>query len=140
MTAGAPTPQRLAELGLAAFNPDVVRHQFPALRLLVLFGSRARGEAHAASDWDFGYLADPTLDVDALLELLCKVVNSDDVDLVNLDRASGVLRHQAADHGIAVFEHMPETFVTYVIDVLRFWLDAWPVIRKSQEEQLRSLG
>jgi len=140
MTAVAPTPQRLAELGLAAFDPDLVQHQFPALRLLVLFGSRARGEAHAASDWDFGFLADATLDVDALLDLLCKVVNSDDVDLVKLNRAAGVLRHQAADHGIAVFEHMPETFVTYVIDVLRFWLDAWPVIRKSQEEQLRSLG
>ena len=27
------------------------------LQLLVLFGSRARGEATARSDWDLGYLA-----------------------------------------------------------------------------------
>jgi len=140
MSAVDSTPQRLAGLGLARVDPQVVQRQFPGLRLLVLFGSRARGDAHTASDWDFGYLAGPELDVEALLEWLCRTVNSDDVDLVDLDRASGVLRHQAADHGIAVFEHVPETFVAYVIDVLRFWLDAWPVIRKSQEEQLRSLG
>ncbi len=32
------------------------------LRLLILFGSRARGDARPGADWDCGYLADETLD------------------------------------------------------------------------------
>jgi hypothetical protein len=34
---------------------------------LILYGSRARGTAHAASDWDFAYEADAAFDPDGLL-------------------------------------------------------------------------
>jgi hypothetical protein len=42
----------------------------PGLDLLMLFGSRARTEAHARSDWDFGYLGDERTDAAALLAAL----------------------------------------------------------------------
>jgi len=44
------------------------------LRLLVLFGSRARGDERADSDWDFGYLGSPSLDVDGVLATLVIVL------------------------------------------------------------------
>ena len=44
----------------------------PGLRLLVLHGSRGRGDAHAESDWDFGYLGDLAFDPDALLARLAE--------------------------------------------------------------------
>src|SRR5439155_4826324 len=44
------------------------------LRLLVLFGSRARGDERADSDWDFGYLGSPSLHVDGVLERLVIVL------------------------------------------------------------------
>ena len=37
------------------------------LRLLVLHGSRARGDARPDSDWYLGYLAEPGFDPDGLL-------------------------------------------------------------------------
>ena len=59
------------------------------LELLLLFGSRARGDAGAASDWDFGYMATADLDVATLLATIVEVVGSDRIDLVDLRRASG---------------------------------------------------
>jgi predicted nucleotidyltransferase len=54
----------------------------PGLELLLLFGSRARGDAHAASDWDFGYIASPEVDSPGLLARIVEAVGSDRVDLV----------------------------------------------------------
>src|SRR3972149_1487614 len=65
---------------------DMAR-QADGLELLVLFGSRARGDAHAASDWDFGYLATPTADITGLLAALVEIAGTDRVDLVDLDPA-----------------------------------------------------
>lgn len=45
------------------------------LRLLVLHGSRARGDHHAHSDWDFAYQAAPGFDVDGLLTSLVEAVH-----------------------------------------------------------------
>ena len=73
------------------------------LRLLALFGSRARGDSHSASDWDFGYLADPAYDVDGLLARLSERLCADRLDLVDLARAGGQLRFRAARDGRVVF-------------------------------------
>jgi uncharacterized protein YutE (UPF0331/DUF86 family) len=40
------------------------------LELLLLFGSRARGDAGPHSDWDFGYAGSPALDVAGLMAVL----------------------------------------------------------------------
>ena len=63
----------------------------PGLRLLVLHGSRARGQAHAGSDWDFAYLADPGFDADELLMRLVEGIGADRVDLADLGRAGEAL-------------------------------------------------
>ncbi len=105
-----------------------------------MLGSHARGDHHAGSDWDFGYSADPDVDVGALHAFLSKLLKVDDIDVVDLNRASGVLRYQVAAQGIVLFERAPDTFTDYVLEVLRFWLHVEPIIRKSQQEQLRSLG
>lgn len=39
-----------------------VAGRHPSVRLLVVYGSRARGDDHARSDWDLGYLAAEDLD------------------------------------------------------------------------------
>lgn len=73
------------------------------LALLLLFGSRARGDAHPRSDWDFGYLVSGSFDPDALLAELALLTEADRIDLVNLDRASGLLRYRAAAEGVVVW-------------------------------------
>lgn len=56
----------------------------------MLHGSRARGDAHAASDWDFAYRASAGLDELGLRAALVMALDSDAVDLADLDRSSGV--------------------------------------------------
>ncbi len=53
---------------------------YPDLRLLVLFGSRARDEAGADADWDFGYVATDDFRPDRLLIDLTLAVKSDRVE------------------------------------------------------------
>jgi predicted nucleotidyltransferase len=118
---------------------------WPALvgvELLVLHGSRARGDAGPTSDWDLGYLPDPGADVDpaALLDLLASALGTDAVDLVDLRRASALLRFRAARDGVALIETRPEAFLDFRLEAVRFWCDAEPVIRAAQAEVLASLG
>jgi predicted nucleotidyltransferase len=112
------------------------RHQ--ALELLLLFGSRARGHARAASDWDFGYLGRPGLDFEQLLADLVTVTRSDRVDLVDLDRAGGQLRLRAARDGIVVFEGHQGAFAGFAFDAASFWCDAEPVLRIAYERLLQA--
>jgi predicted nucleotidyltransferase len=109
------------------------------LSLLALFGSRARADAHAHSDWDFGYLADDTLDVAALLAAPVETVGSDRVDLVDLDRASGLLRYRAARDGVALFESRSRLMEGFCLDAADFWCDAEPILRRGYDDVLADL-
>src|SRR5262245_50488875 len=60
--------------------------KYPELRLLILFGSRARGDGRDDSDWDLGHLGEAGMDPDALLLDLVDTLDTDRVDLVDLAR------------------------------------------------------
>ena len=104
------------------------------LRTLVLFGSRARGEERPGSDWDFGYLGTP--DPDALTAELMTALRADDVQVVNLERASGLLRFRAARDGILLHEATPGLFSDFRFEAARFWCDAGPVLEKAYRRAL----
>jgi predicted nucleotidyltransferase len=103
--------------------------QQAGLRLLVLFGSRVSGHVHRHSDWDFGYLAGKTLDEELLRERLMAILRTDLVDLVDLSKASALLRIQVAVHGRPVFEEDTSVFQEFQIDAASFWCDVEPVLR-----------
>lgn len=109
------------------------------LELLMLFGSRARGDAHDRSDWDFGYLATADLDVPALLARLVETLHSDRVDLVDLRSASGLLRYRAARDGVALFEARPRLAEAFRLDAAGFWCDASPVLQQGYAGVLERL-
>ena len=121
-------------------SADDLRRRFPELRLLVLYGSRARGEAHAGSDWDFAYVSDAGFDELGLRADLSSALASDEVDLADLDRAGGVLRYAVARDGKALFERSEGEFERFALSAIRFWLDVEPVIRESQQAMLERLG
>lgn len=64
---------------LGALSRSAATHR--GLRLLLLFGSRARRDAREGSDWDLGYLAGPELDPSALLLDVVTALRPDRVDL-----------------------------------------------------------
>jgi predicted nucleotidyltransferase len=110
------------------------------LHLAVVFGSRARGDATAVSDWDVAYLADERLDRDALLSDLIRGLDTDRIDLVDLDRAGGLVRFRVARDGRVVFEAHADAFARFWLEAVDFWCDAGPVIRAGYEDVLAELS
>jgi predicted nucleotidyltransferase len=108
---------------------DQVALRFPALSLIVLFGSRARGDAHPASDWDIAYSTTQPVDALTLRASLVDALGSDRIDLVDLDRASALLRFRVAGEGIPLLAHPQGAFERFWLDAVRLWCDIEPVVR-----------
>lgn len=111
----------------------------PDLRLLVLFGSRARGDAQAQSDWDLGYLAREGFAPDVLLLDLVHALATDRIDLVDLGRAGAQVRFRAARDGRLLHEAEPGIFGRFWIEAVDFWCDAEPLIRAGYAQVLARL-
>jgi len=109
------------------------------LELFLLFGSRARGDAGAASDWDFGYLATADFDMAAFLATIVEVVGTDRVDLADLRRAGGLLRYRAARDGQPIHEARPGIADRFCLEAVQFWCDAAPVLERAYDEVLAEL-
>lgn len=115
----------------------VVAARVPGLTLLLLHGSRSRGQEHAGSDWDLGYRGDA--DPATLLDAVASALGTDAVDLVDLDRATSLLRYEAARDGVALYTS-GDAYRDFVLEATRFWCDAGPVIRRAQQDVLAGLG
>jgi predicted nucleotidyltransferase len=112
----------------------------PGLRLLVLHGSRARGDAHAGSDWDFAYRAMPGFDPDALLAQFADYLKADRIDLVDVDRAGALLRYRVARDGVVIFEREVGEFQRFWLDAVDTWCDLAPVLEPTYERVLDRVG
>jgi predicted nucleotidyltransferase len=120
---------------------DIVRRA--GVALFVLFGSRARAEARPDSDWDFAYRlpADSSgFDPDALQAELVAALGSDRVDLVDLNRASALLRFRVAAEGSPVYEADAGAFQDFQVEAASFWCDVAPVLDASYGVVLARLG
>ena len=104
--------------------------------LLVLFGSRARGQEGGTSDWDFGYLAGEEFDADDLLPGLVRALGDDRIDLVDLRRAGALVRFRAARDGIVIYQSQPERFERFQLEAASFWCDIEPVLHRAYDRLL----
>lgn len=109
------------------------------LRMLILYGSRARGDAGPGADWDFGYLAEEASDVPGLLAALVEHLGDDDIDLVDLDRASGLLRFRSACDGVLSYESEPGVFDRYRLEAAGFWCENSTVFERGYAATLEAL-
>jgi predicted nucleotidyltransferase len=126
------------DAALATLRRTAARHD--GLHLLLLHGSRSRRREHDRSDWDLGYLADGDLDPAGLQADVSHALGTDDVDLVDLARASALLRFEAASHGRCIYESAPGNADAFVLGATIFWCDAEPVIRRAQAAVLAGLS
>lgn len=113
--------------------------QSPELRLLVLFGSRARGDGRDVSDWDLGYLGGSGFDPDGLLGALVDALGTERIDLIDLSRVGAVLRYRAARDGRALFAGAPNVFEEFAIEAVTFWCDVAPVLEAGYADVLAEL-
>jgi len=115
-----PTLTELQEI--ASQLPD----RIPYLKMLILFGSRARGDIHPKSDWDFAALYDEELrqasckdrgfawfEVPGILGEFFRI-NSDEIDVVELNRCSPLIAHFIARDGILLYEQEPGEFEKFI--------------------------
>lgn len=128
--------------------PEVLRPGSPqlrqiagqhGLRLVVLFGSRARGAAHEKSDYDVAVLSSTRVahrsgplsasEAAVLRRLharLQHLLQTSRVDLVLLDRASALLAHRVARDGIPVYEAEPGEFARFCVRAVQRKEDSRP--------------
>ncbi|MDX2018689.1 MAG: nucleotidyltransferase domain-containing protein [Deltaproteobacteria bacterium] len=107
--------------------------------VLVLFGSRARGQARPDSDWDFGFLTQQDIDLAGLTNALARLTGAEQVDLVDLNRANGLLRYLVAAEGVLVYERRTGAFMDFREAAVQFWCDAGPVLARAYEDVLADL-
>lgn len=113
--------------------------QHDGLVLLLLHSSRAHGTAHATSDWDFAYLGDERVYPFALHADLTDLLGTNDVDLADLDSASGLLRYRAALNGIVIYEARAGVFHDFAVKAATFCYDARPAIEAGNRRLLARL-
>jgi predicted nucleotidyltransferase len=120
----------------ASSIPKLDPSAMPAdLKLVILFGSQAKGCASPSSDWDLGVLFMPGIN-DPLRD--CRMdfplaqalgVNSDAVDVVDLERASYLLQGVVAQEGLPLFEREAGSFASFASRAHRQWAD-WSLRRQ----------
>ncbi|MBD2293100.1 nucleotidyltransferase domain-containing protein [Anabaena sphaerica FACHB-251] len=125
MKNNTPTIAELQELS------SQLPEKIPYLKMLVLFGSRATGNTNANSDWDFAVLWDEEkynsyieehplalFELPMLIGELFKI-NSDKIDIVQLNQSSWLIAHFVARDGICVFEKYPGEFDNFRSNFLK---------------------
>jgi predicted nucleotidyltransferase len=93
-----------------------IPEKMPYVKMVILFGSRARGDIHEKSDWDFAILCDQeiiektfknkasawfaySIDLNEIFEL-----KTDRIDIVDLNSCSDFIAHYIARDGVLIYE------------------------------------
>lgn len=99
--------------------------KIPYIKTLILFGSRARGDIHADSDWDFAVFYDRTMRENVIdnnilatwetPRLLGEIlqINSDQIDLIDLDCCNPLIAHFVARDGQLLYEFCTGDFLNF---------------------------
>jgi len=134
---------------LANSIPDILE-QAPYLTLLVLFGSRARGDADTSSDWDFAFLCDEEQrkkyekggwDSFRLWGILQNAYNllDDQIDVVEIKDCSELMAHYIAKEGKVLYEKEPGTFEAYRQESLMSDLELKAMRQRLREKTLQTV-
>lgn len=119
---------------------DLAPHLPKEVRLLVLFGSTARGEAGPRSDVDLGVLLDPysaalRFKVDAELG---RAVGRE-VDTVLLDDAPPLLRFEITKEGVLLLEREEGLWTHFKAKAMVDWWDWASTFRMMSDASIRRL-
>lgn len=99
---------------------------FYNIKLLYVFGSYAKNKNNKKSDLDIAVLLDSQYDPIIKLNIigdLVEIFNREDIDLVILNNANPVLRHQIIKHGKVLYMDSEETKVNFEVKSLKEYMD-----------------
>ncbi len=122
---------------------------YPTLKLLILFGSRARGDHAPSSDWDMAYLCEPSPAkgdpwfprADLLLTLSeHSHIPSNRLDLIDLSTCSDILAHVVAQEGQLIYEREPGEFECFRQQSLKAPAELKQYRQTQREKVLQALA
>lgn len=112
----------------------------PAVRLAVLFGSTARGEARPRSDVDLGVLLDlDTRDLRVHVEAELGRAAEREVDVIFLGDAPPLLRFEISRDGVLLFEKEDGLWTDFKVRAMVDWWDWAPYARMFTAAAVRRL-
>lgn len=106
------------------------------LQLILLFGSAVSGKIHARSDIDLAFLFDKPVDILALTNRVIRLLHTDNVDVVDLRRASPLLKFAAVKSGMLLYEREPGMFNEFYSLAFRRYVDT-KKLRDAQAVSIR---
>ena len=121
--------------------------QLPNLQMLILFGSRARGEHKPDSDWDLAisydeanrqtHIKEISNDYLTSLSILSELfeINRDLIDLIELDRCSPLMKYQVARDGKLIYEKNTGDFLKFRVRAWKEYADT-AKFRKIQKDSI----
>ncbi|NHJ15276.1 MAG: nucleotidyltransferase domain-containing protein [Candidatus Thorarchaeota archaeon] len=116
----------LQEKALVWIRDGILEVAGQDIELIVVFGSRARQQAHRLSDTDVAIktsLSNPETRGRLRLKLISNLAGPDrSVDLIILDEADWSLKYRIARDGVVLFDR-GDVWSTFVEEVLRFFPD-----------------
>jgi predicted nucleotidyltransferase len=111
----------------------------PGLKLIVLFGSVARGEPHASSDVDIGVLGATFWDgLKVGSEIAASIGREPHV--VDLATASDLLRFRVARDGVPLFQGAPDAWPRFQAEAAVRYFDVAPIIALCADGARRRLA
>lgn len=93
------------------------------LRLILLFGSAVSGKIHKQSDIDLAFLFERQVDILLLTNTIIRLLRTDNIDVVDLGKASPLLKFSAAKNGVPVYEREDGLFNQFYSLAFRMYVD-----------------
>ncbi|MFH0933132.1 MAG: nucleotidyltransferase domain-containing protein [Nitrospirota bacterium] len=93
------------------------------LKLALLFGSAVLGKVHNQSDIDLAFLFDRPADILSLTNSVIRLLHADNIDVVDLRRASPLLKFSVAKNGRLLYERQPGLFNEFYSLAFRMYVD-----------------
>ena len=93
------------------------------LRFVLLFGSAAQGRTHGRSDIDLAFSYDGTVDIVDLTNKVIGFLHIDSIDVVDLRRASPLMRFAAVKTGKLLYERTAGLYHEYCSLAFRMYAD-----------------
>jgi predicted nucleotidyltransferase len=106
------------------------------LQLVLAFGSVVSQRVHKHSDIDLAFLFNKPVDILRLTNRVIRLLQTDNVDIVDLKRASPILIFSAAKYGRLLYERLPGVFNEFYSLAFRRYMDT-EKLRNAQAMAIR---
>jgi len=103
------------------------------LKLIFLFGSQATEKTHKKSDIDLAFLFNKNIDIIELTSKVIRLLKTDNVDVVDLNRVSPLLKYSAAKTSRLLYERSDGIFNEFYSLAFRLYIDTDKLRKACQQ-------